>query len=127
MTDLATRIEQATGPDRELFLEAFYETHGSALQGNIALPYQEYAAAFGRFIELIDAEAYLDAAMSLVPEGRPSKQIGTTDDGVGYAALAGNDMHMMAEDPDEFWVEATAATPALALCAAALRAREARP
>lgn len=66
---LADRVEQASGPDREMFLAAFYEISGSALQGTIALPYPEYAAVFGRFVELLDAEAYLDAAMTLLPEG----------------------------------------------------------
>jgi len=117
LLSLGERVEKAVGPDRELDA-AIKEAVGHAW---------DYGADWGSRENYNPvAKAYtasIDAAMTLVPEGWPSRQVGTTDDGRGYAAVAGNDMHMMAEDPDEFFAEGDAATAALAMCAAALKAR----
>jgi hypothetical protein len=107
LLNLAERCEQATGQSAAIDI-AIYDAVGHQGVGT----YPRYTAS-------------LDAAMTLVPEGWPSRCFGTNDDERAFAALAGNDAHMMAEDWDEFYVEADAATPALALCAAALRARAA--
>ena len=57
---LAKRCEKATGPSFELFAEAFEATYGGRHLDLIWL----------RFNWLLEAEAWLDAAMSLRPEGR---------------------------------------------------------
>lgn len=78
-----------------------------------------------RFDTLLDAEAWTDAAMMLVPEGWDSISIRRTDDGLWHCELAGNDARMMAEDPDEFWVEAEGHShPALAIAQAALKTQD---
>ena len=67
----------------------------------------------------------IDGAVSLIPAEYESRCFGCTDDGRGYAELAGHDGFMMAQDPEEFYVEADAATIPLAICAAAFKARAA--
>jgi hypothetical protein len=147
---LAERVEKAEGPDRELDARIWcvvgvgspwnaencwlaatvrppeMETSGIDLSGWLdRCP--EMAADLAKSYNVPAYTASIDAAMTLVPEGYPARQVGSTDDGRGYAAVAGNDMHMMAEDPEEFFAEGNSATPALALCAAALRARALAP
>jgi len=110
LNDLADRVEKLEGPCRETDL-AIVE----AVKAGMRHPW---------FIAPPSFTASLDAAMKLVPKGWASVQVGRTDDGLSYAGVAGNDGHMMAEDPDEFYAGCdSAATPALALCCAALRGR----
>jgi hypothetical protein len=75
MTDLialAERCETAEGSQQgELLWEAFYAVHGEPL---VADTYGDagkraYIAAESRFIRLVNAEAFLDAAMTLAPRG----------------------------------------------------------
>ena len=96
---LADRAEKATGSSFELFAEAFEAIHG----GRAAL-----GPIWSQFCSLLDAEAWLDAAMSLVPEGDLHLEIKRGK----VWAFVGSPIRA-----------ATAATPALALCAASLRAR----
>jgi hypothetical protein len=100
LLELAERCEQASGPDRELDLDI---TEALDLAGRAAL-------------SLVPFTASLNAAMTLVPEGcswslhkhNSYSRAGVfVDDG---------------RDPGHY---CDAATPALALCAAALRARAA--
>jgi hypothetical protein len=73
---------------------------------------------WSHFCSLIDAEAWLDAAMTLVPEGWYWR-VGHSTLYAGWAST--NRLHPDHCNPgDETF--AKAATPALALCAAALRA-----
>ena len=58
-----------------------------------------------RFDALLGAEAWTSAAEMLVLPGWDSISIRRTDDGLWHVQLAGNDAHLMAEDPDEFYVE----------------------
>lgn len=107
--DLIARVEAAEGPSFSLFAEAFEAMHG----GRSAL-----GRKWSEFCALIEAEAWLDAAMTLVPVGfHASINIGR----VNIVVLTGESDDPMSAPPD---YEATAATPALALCAAALKARE---
>lgn len=130
LVELARRCEQGSGKDAMLGAEveiaargfperAYRQANGMRPRGTPPLDRLEWAAGFFGAGPL----ASLDAAMTLVPEGWPSVYLARTDDGRWHAALAGNDGHMMAEDPEEYYVEADAATPAIALTAAALRAR----
>lgn len=106
---LAEELEAAEGPNFDLEMRIFRAVNPQATSRSVPPNYT----------------ASIDAAMTLVPEGWESIELRRTDDGEWRAALAGNDAHFMAEDPDEFFVESgNHATPALALCAAALKAGE---
>ena len=110
LTELAERCEKATAEQqRELLLEAF-ETLTAAF---VATP------SAIKFVRMLDAEAYESAAMTLVPEGW------TYDAYQGPSGQPHRWKLRTIGDGDKFYteVEAKAATPALALCAAALRAR----
>ncbi len=120
LLDLAIRAEQAEGADFDLDQAVLLHVRGIGFPrpptgGAAPIP----SGSVPPF------SASIDATMTLyVPlrERWPSLQMGTTDDGVAYAALAGNDGHMMAEDTDELWVEGNAPVLANALLAAILRA-----
>lgn len=109
MRDLIERIEAAEGPSRELDAEiakAVGAEHGS----------REKVSMESRSIYYIDecAPAYtasLDAAMTLVPEGF---------DWAVFRTNGGLTVHAWCGSREDVF----AATPALALCAAALRAKE---
>ena len=63
MTALAAmieRLEKADKPDKKLWTAAYEAIHGK----------QTISLSWGRFLVLIDAGAWLDAAVMLVPEGR---------------------------------------------------------
>jgi len=136
MTALSDRVEAASADEQRAMLEAaFVAIHGdeppSEYDGlawkqnnpDFSPAWTTYISKRGQFQRLLDAEAYESAAMMLVPE-EWSVRVGRFDDGTGYAGLAKNDMHMGAEDPDEwYWECENAATPTLALTAACLRAR----
>lgn len=114
MTDLqslAERIEQAEGPSGALFEEAFWAVHPNY-------------ADIRSFRVLLDAKAWLDAAMTLVPNWFGGFQW------AWFVTSCGEDDQPQAcvtappENGSADYV-ANAATPALALCAAALRAKDA--
>lgn len=111
LKDLADRIEALTGPDREVDAEIARTVYAD----NCRNPDWEcgYVLAY---------TASLDAAMTLVPtkpfpELRPGEWWWSVDS-------LGCDAHVAYENHDAGIPEysASAATPALALCAAALRA-----
>jgi hypothetical protein len=126
LLELAERCEAATGPDREIdeaivltalgWKRADYKRGGSTIRAWDNGEYrQERTPDF--------YTASLDAAMQLVPEG--------FDWAIGYDGLAADDLpcgnwawcrneYQPHDYADDLIV---AATPALALCAAALRAR----
>lgn len=104
---LAERCEEATGATRELDAMIHW-----AINDGVAVGYAAYAPAY---------TASLDAAMTLVPEGA-AWSIGCEDDAqTDWLA----DLTCFSEDPDDYSLYIRAATPAVALCAAALRARAA--
>lgn len=120
LLELAERCEKATGPDREL---------------NAAIGSALYQMKVGREVPGIEGCAHepvtasLDAATQLVPEGwrwmagqREFPHCRAYVEN-GELAFAGAGMR---RNPKRKWFEVTAATPALALCAAALRARAAQ-
>ena len=131
MRDLIERIEAATGPDRELFEEAFAVAFGpepeSKYDGrawkrgepDFAPEWSAYIERRCRYLQLVDAEAWLDAAMALVPEGCDrADHVWPDNEGRFCTYLwAQRKRHQVV-------ARARAATPPLALCAAALRARE---
>ena len=116
---LAERVEALEGPCRETFLAAFAACFPEPVPGcepswreeNPKQPiYHAWATRRLAFMKFVRAEAWLDAAMTLVPEGQ---SITLDTRAPAAATVAGTDA----------WVYA--ATPALALTAAALRARAA--
>lgn len=105
---LADKIEAAEGPSRELFQAAF----------EVILPAQDskqWLEVASRFVGFLRAEAWLSAAEMLVPEG--SEWELTTLYGVARAAVDLNG------DEGPSYGSNECGSPALALCAAALRAR----
>lgn len=107
--ELAERVENATGPSFALFADAFEAIYG----GRSSL-----GEKWSAFCALCEAEAWLDAALTLVPEGCSfdlSKD--HYRDGGKWVCTTGPDDHYHTNG------RGMAATPALALCAAALRAR----
>jgi hypothetical protein len=131
--ELVERCEQATGPDRELDASIF-KALGAPVPFQffnklVALTFDEaeqcYFAPIGDMRVRYEPPTYtasLDAAMTLVPEGM---MFCVTNVGVDHptkpdlsrsSAIVGKP-----DDPKRGYN--TGATPALALCAAALRAR----
>ena len=110
LTVLAERVDAATGPDRGIDL-AIYRTHFDE-------PDRFGTTASGKVQSLVPAyTASLDAAMSLVPEGCWAEG--------SLASPAALEIHApMTYDP---LGQAQAATPALALTAACLRALASSP
>ena len=132
---LADRVEKATGPDRELDLELAVRVNYKGMFDDLTAIYQwgaggdeidcHYPPKNGKPSKgyLDPAQfcprfsASLDAAMTLVPEG--------WEPIIDCRRTVEVQLETIAVDPetlDPRKVYATAATPALALCAAALRA-----
>jgi hypothetical protein len=119
---LASKVEALDGPDREVDAEIAVSIHGGEivwLQANYTMenyPARKYASAdhvggYGK-APVDPVTASLDAAMSLVPEKWDFAV--ASEEGKGVAGAIRRKPHAHAD--------AEAATPALALTAAALRA-----
>jgi hypothetical protein len=109
LVELAERVEKATGPDRELDMAIC-----------LALDTGRRVTGDGRWLGPDEFTESLDAARELVPEGLEWRLEQRHSKGMypAYASLWGRG----ASDIDHH-DNATGKTPALALCAAALRAR----
>lgn len=113
MAELIERVERASGPDREIDLAIARVMGTIVLQrnfsdtGNHETTHWEYTAS-------------IDAAMTLVPEGWKLRQMNFSapcaDDRKWHLSLYGGSV-------GEDCFVGRGATPALALCAAALKAR----
>lgn len=113
MTDtkqLIAGLEAADGPSAELFLRAYIAIFG------VPQAEPEYRP-FDRFRVLVDNSAWLCAAMMLVPEGWRVRDMGDWEDRWLLALV---------HESTGVRVEARAGRgdPAIALCIAALKARE---
>ena len=112
MTDLlklAERCEGAEGPDRELDLEI-------ARMMGVTVMRRNYQDTANEEYTHWHYTASVDAALTLVPEG----MLVALEIGESTRAAVGNDV-----EAGFLGYAATAPTPALALCAASLRARSA--
>ncbi len=126
MNDLIERIEAASGPDIELDREIMLYSGYRYEQRDIGCRYEDGSVALDwvyvdiktdkwRSTHPLSFTASIDAALTLVPDG--------------YSFNLGNDVkpwaHIWFDLPayDGKPYEGRAATPALALCAAALKAR----
>jgi hypothetical protein len=113
LLQLAERVEKATGPDRDLNIAMLplvglrFVDEGHPI-GQVCYDSNNHAVPLPNFT------ASIDAAMSLVPEGC-NFGLGDKDATTKAWAWVG-----LFSGPDNI---ANAATPAIALCAAALRAR----
>lgn len=113
MQDLIEKLEKADKPTVQLFNGCFNALFGEPRD----VP--EWKEPWFRFSRLVDAEAWTDAALTLVPEGlfwhvacgkvRPDEPLGGAQ--------------VVVPNSDEVIGEGEAITPALALCIAALKAR----
>ena len=111
MTDLIARIEKAQPSEaRVVFWEAFRSAF-PAPDGFIHD--RKWADLYGSFIIYLNAEAYLDAAAMFVPEGWTNSRITYRNERYERVLYWGDHR-----------VEATATTPAFALLAAAIKARQ---
>jgi hypothetical protein len=116
---LAERCEKATGEKREtltIFEDAFALCFPKPSRIWVADNNGPWTPEYSRhhergwaFSEMLEANAFLDAAMTLVPEGW------------GYSICPTS--ALLTRSTSDHGVMARAATPALALTAAALRAR----
>jgi hypothetical protein len=127
---LAERCEQAAGPDRELDVAIAFacgivtSRDGDCFYGHkdhsVVVLDRDYYDHDGNAPALMPFSASLDAAVTLVPEGW-GWAVSTTGAGLpcAYGHPPGNGLAVA-------WIDDTpAATPALAMCAFALRARAA--
>lgn len=115
LIELAERVEAATGRDREL--DALIHIEAGLAEGNTVAFKTGWCAGSETNPRPVEAPAYtasIDAAMSLVPEGWMW---------VGGSSPTHNAGMAVTRDGTQDGFDARAATPALALCAAALRAR----
>jgi hypothetical protein len=110
VSDLAERCEAATGPDRELDC-AIAVALGRTDEGGSGFHRTFPDDSVFEQVRALLFTASLDAAMTLVPEGAVWS--------VGNFGFDEKPMSTVGE------IEVNAATPALALCAAALKARAA--
>lgn len=137
MTDLIARLEAATENERALFEEAFASCFHEPQPGcepawrpeNPKQPiYHAWKTQQITFRKFIDADAYLDAALALVPEGWRLQLSdwdaqSLRDRGPWQAVITPPGKR---DDFSEWHPRCDhAPTPALALCIAALKARNA--
>lgn len=118
---LAARVEQAQGPDRELdaaiaTMLGWTEVHGSVLRPDFRGGRPPGVIDWWDIVPIYTAS--LDAALTLVPEG----YVWTLHGEPGGAGLAGVQPDRGDGDGCDY-SDVNAATPVLALTAAALRAR----
>jgi hypothetical protein len=119
--ELAERIEKATGPDRELDETIACALHIAQNRNGFIYWMNEAGSTDVLWHHAIKFTASLDAAMTLVPEGwLPIIDAASEDDAVLVDLWAR--VTVAPHKPKRR--HAKAATPALALCAAALRARD---
>jgi hypothetical protein len=111
LLDLADRCEKAsTEEQHDAILDAWVAVFGAKTNWH-------------PFIDVLGAGGFLDAAMSLVPEDWTAWEIASRRRKTRFAA----DLSRLTECDagDEDWAHGRGSTPALALCAAALRAHAA--
>jgi hypothetical protein len=130
---LAERCERATGPSRHLDMQIFIvlDPNAQHIVGQKPGPFPQKAIYGPRssfwdwamdedkelpqFAPILAYTASLDAALTLVPEGRRRIEFGTYEGGRAWAYVHTN-ADIIGETDD-------APTEAVAICAAALRAR----
>ena len=123
MTDLLNRIAVATvDQQRELLLEAFCAVHGDPVITH-ATGKIEFHPAWFKFSNILNTEAYENAALTLIPEGWRLSDLADQDpkDGKATAHLVRIGRGYGPLPEDRSW--AVGATMAIALLGAILKAR----
>lgn len=141
--DLIARLVALTGPDRETDAEIWADVNGLPKNWTIAMADKAKAQGVGAVLDDIRKEqggiswrsshygwdlgvaaytASIDAAVALVERGLPRADWRVT----GYPSRHLGLAEIRRRDADEFGPPALGATPAIALCIAMLRAREAQ-
>jgi hypothetical protein len=127
MLELAARCEAATGPDRELDIAMLpliglrFVDEGHPI-GRVCYDSNNQATVMPRFT------ASIDAALTLVPEGSlfTTRTLWDRDKVAGFASISRYELAGPDDQLRRYWMDehqSNAATPPLALCVAALRAR----
>jgi hypothetical protein len=123
LLELAARCEAATASEQREMLElAFRAIHGekpTRVHGGCDL-LDFWLARHNPFFLMLEAKAFESAALMLVPEGWT--RLTDNTDGREIVELYTPDYDEHDWQPDIRFSAASAATPALALCAASLRA-----
>ena len=138
LLQLAARVEAASGPDRELDAAIWCAVNGKEFpQPPYTTIYKNYEGEHSgithsglmrqcRIDQSLNYTASLNAATALVPEGWrfmagqrefPHARAYVENGKPAFVGIGNR------RNPERLWAETTAATPALALTAAALRAR----
>ena len=142
MTDLIEKLERAEGPSRELFEEVFalcfpkppsytkaaqIKDFGDEYLAELSKAVVVWAESKARFNRMLDAEAWESAALTLVPEGClfVLKTLWDADKTAGYAIIQHYAPTSTGGKRYDGETTGLAATPAIALCIATLRAKEA--
>lgn len=124
---MTKQTKRIIGKDRDALLELAERCEKASADEQRALIWECGLAlrrAGDRMRALFDAGGFESAALTLVPEGWDTHlHIHATIDGSALAFLT--DRGWLNEKPDGRLLQADAATPALALCAASLRAHAA--
>lgn len=122
LTPLIERVEAASGRDQfAILMDAWQAVHGTKAEARgMKLPeFQRWRDALAPFERLMEAGAFLDAAMTLVPND-PCIGWEVSDGAGGPTARI---WHVGIDRADDWEIGASPlATPALALVAASLRA-----
>jgi hypothetical protein len=117
-------VEEAKAEEQHRLLESAWHLANGSREWVLRAAFDSWLRNRALFYRLLDARAFLDAAMTLVPSG----------DGIGWQVSSGGSAGVwrVSTKPDDYdanrfpaplWqAKASAATPALALTAAALRA-----
>ena len=119
MNDLIAKLEAATEGSRELYIAIYTEGLGKRATNHDSLTDDQRARHFETFAP--DFTTSLDAAMTLVPEGCDVTLEWWTDINGKLKARA----DVRSADGDRVYHGRTMPSAALALCTAALEAREA--
>lgn len=115
---LIERLEAATGPDRELDAEIYCEARGLVFEDEC--PVRSSGKRVIDFRPVSHYTASIDAALTLVPEGLSwtcGKNLHH-----GYFAVSLNTLNERGAPESVAWADAD--YPAIALCIAALKARQ---
>lgn len=123
--DLIARLEKLPGPDRELDADIFRALGWRSFGG--IFNQQWWEGPSGERCKAVPFfTASIDAALTLVPEGYCwlSRSHDGSKNLAGNGSGAGGFANVHANRDDAIFFTAFAATPAIALCIAALKARQ---
>ena len=119
--ELIERLEKASGPERELFEAAFFVCFGKVSKSD-----NDAMARWIWYSRLLDAAAWTDAALTLVPD-YINRRWYIADSDSNSAGQAVASVYHPADITKGLIPRSAGAIPAIALCIAALRAIASQP